>query len=751
MSDTLQQKNIETPCCIAQVAVELSLNRMFDYAIPASLHGKVALGSQVLVPFGHQKKSGYIIALKSTSDFPTLKEIHSVVGEHPLVNEITLKLARWMADYYVAPFEKALQTVIPGAVRKQNRRFKEHLVVTPTKLAFDTDAIKERLGKYKRRREILAILVSEKDLPLVQLIQDTRTTPATVRALEKEGFVTIEQKRVGRNPLGNKNYLPTSPLKLMPEQEDAYRLIKQSIRTGSPSVILLNGVTGSGKTEVYLQALAYAMERGKSAIILVPEISLTPQTVERFRSRFGDKVAVLHSHLSDGERHDEWHRLYAGEALIAIGARSALFAPMKNLGLIVVDEEHEQTYKQDKAPRYNARDVAVMRGHYEKCSVVLGTATPSLESYKNALSGKYAMAELTHRVDHRSMPSMQIVDMRIAARSEGKFHILSKDLVEAVRERLDGGEQTILFLNRRGFSSSLVCPLCGYVAECVDCSIAMTYHKVGNILKCHICGRTIKVPDRCPNEQCADPRFKFAGFGTQRIEEVVRKIFPRARVERMDSDTTTQKDAYERILGGFRAGKIDILIGTQMIAKGLHFPNVTLVGVINADTSLHMPDFRAGERTFQLLLQVAGRAGRGEIPGEVIVQTFTPFNASIQAARRLDFTGYADQEMAFREELNYPPFARLACITIRGKEQERVELFAERFEKVLRAKLSIKTALKGAEASPVARAKGYYRYQLIMRAPTAGLIVSPLRTCMNEFKWPKDVFCSIDMDAFSLM
>ena len=522
--------------------------------------------------------------------------------------------------------------------------------------------------------------------------------------------------------------------------------------TLAPPVVLLFGVTGSGKTEVYLQAIAHAAARGKGAIVLVPEISLTPQTVERFRRRFGDGVAILHSNLSEGERHDEWHRVHEGRASIVVGARSALFAPVRNLGLIVVDEEHEHSYKQSETPCYHARDTAVMRGRREGCAVVLGSATPSLESYRNALSGKYAMARLTHRVDHRRMPLLKVVDLRAEAEREGRANVFSRELAQAVGDRLARAEQTILFLNRRGYASSLICPKCGFVAQCEDCSVSMTYHKREQRLICHLCGRRAPVPERCP--KCGDPAFRYAGLGTERIEEILAKLFPRARVARMDSDTMTRKESYREVLGDFRTGKLDILVGTQMIAKGLDFPNVTLVGVMFADLALHLPDFRAGERTFQMLTQVAGRAGRGDVAGEVIVQTYTPHHPAIQAVRRFDLEGFYEQELAFRRELGYPPFARLACLTARGPDRAAVAGYAEGLAAALRrAAAEGGGAVKVSDAAPAPfeRIQGQYRQQVIVRSADARAMNRAIRAAVAAEKKPPDVRLLIDMDALSLL
>jgi primosomal protein N' (replication factor Y) (superfamily II helicase) len=738
---------------IARVIVEIAVDREFDYLIPDRLESEIQVGSQVVIPFGRTEARGYVVSLSDQSDVDVskLKEIRDRVGKKVLVEQNILDLARWIADYYCAPVEAAVRTVLPGAVRKKGAGFKERLMVFPTDAATNELAVEELRRHAPKQAAALDVLLSGKNMFLHHLARAAGTTTGTIRTLEEKGFVQIQRGAVRRDPTANLTILPTQPLELMTQQADALKQIKESIDTLKPPVLLLYGVTGSGKTEVYLQAIQYAMDKGRGAIVLVPEISLTPQTLERFHGRFGDCVAVLHSSLGEGERHDEWHRVHEGKARIVIGARSALFAPVKNLGLIVVDEEHEPSYKQEESPRYNARDVAVMRGHMEKCSVVLGTATPALESYCNALSGKYGIARLPHRVDHRNMPVMRIVDMRIEAEREGHVNVFSRELIQAIQQRLDRAEQSMLFLNRRGYATSLICPKCGFVAQCDLCSVAMTYHRQTDELICHICGARRKVPKQCPNPECRDPAFRFAGFGTQRVELALAKIFPRAHVQRMDSDTTTRKDSHHRILGDFRTGKIDILVGTQMITKGLHFPNVTLVGVLMADLSLHMPDFRAAERTFQLLTQVAGRAGRGDVKGEVIVQTYTPFHPAIQAARRLDFEGFCDQEIEFRRELSYPPYTHLVCVTLKGPVEERVSFSGAAFVKALQPELSKPVVLAGPAPAPLARAKGFYRYQVILRAPTTKLITAPLKKALKDFKWPDGVTCAIDVDAVSLM
>jgi primosomal protein N' (replication factor Y) len=555
---------------------------------------------------------------------------------------------------------------------------------------------------------------------------------------------------------------------------DAGATPQDSNAVAKTSVFLLHGVTGSGKTEVYLQAIARTLEQGKGAIVLVPEISLTPQTVERFKARFSSGrlqtlVAVLHSHLSAGERHDEWHKIRQGRARIVIGARSAIFAPVEPLGLIIVDEEHEHTYKQEEAPRYHARDVAIMRGRMENAVVVLGSATPSLESYYNCRQGKYTLLDLPERVDNQKMPRVRVVDMRQAATKEKGNLIFSPQLKEAIHQRLERGEQTILFLNRRGYSSALQCPKCGFVAQCPNCSLALTYHRPEQRLRCHICGHAETTPSVCPNQRCKNPAIRFAGTGTQRVEETLAKLFPQARVRRMDADTMKRKDDYRKTLGDFRAGRTDILVGTQMIAKGLHFPNVTLVGIIYADLALHQPDFRAGERTFQLLTQVAGRAGRGDVEGEVFVQAFTPSHPAIQYARRHDFTGFYEQEIEFREQLKYPPISRVALLTLKGRNEDKVNFSAEHLKRVLESKIqSPKSKVEPSEQSldlgswtsdliisgpapaPLLRAEQFYRYQIMLRTRAMSKLSHSLAKIMETLALPEDVTLAVDIDPVDL-
>ncbi len=510
-----------------------------------------------------------------------------------------LKLARWIGEYYCCAPETALKSVLPEAVRNEDAGWRERLFVRVLPLSGEFPKLP------KRQQDVWNLIEERREMPLAELVELAETTAATVRKLEDRGLIDITPEISERDPYAHEHILASQPLVLNPEQATALAQITRAMDAPSStlhppsSTFLLHGVTGSGKTEIYLQALAHALEQGQGAIVLVPEIALTPQTVERFKARFSSGkvqtlVAVLHSHLSAGERHDEWHKIRQGRARIVIGARSAIFAPVEPLGLIVVDEEHEHTYKQEEAPRYHARDVAVMRGRMENAVVVLGSATPSLESFYNCRRGKFTLLELRQRVDNQKMPRVRVVDMRQTRRDGKGPPVFSPQLKEAITQRLERKEQTILFLNRRGYSSSLICEKCGHVCGCPNCSLALTYHRSGQVLRCHICGHSEQVPPVCPNEKCQNPGIRYSGLGTQKVEEVLGKLFPQARIRRMDADVMKRKDDYRRVLGEFRTGKIDILIGTQMIAKGLHFPNVTLVGIIFADMALHHAGFPGG-------------------------------------------------------------------------------------------------------------------------------------------------------------
>jgi primosomal protein N' (replication factor Y) (superfamily II helicase) len=742
---------------IARVALEIALRKEFDYLVPPELESEIEPGSRVKVPFGPRHILGCVTALLPASEQTNLKPILQVIGRKALVTPKVLELARWISGYYCCPFEIALKSVLPETVRKEKSGWREHLFVRK----LDRPGAPPKLTR--RQEEIMAHLEAQPAIPLQELLRKANTTADTLRRLEDKGLISIGTEINERDPYAREQILPTQPLALNPEQAAALDRVFAAMSAGAPSdnsasrTFLLHGVTGSGKTEVYLQGIARSLEQGKGAIVLVPEISLTPQTVERFKARFSSGplqtlVAVLHSHLSAGERHDEWHKIRQGRARIVIGARSAIFAPVDPLGLIIVDEEHEHSYKQEESPRYHARDVAVVRGKLDNAVVILGSATPSLESFYNVEQRKYTLLEMPTRADDKKMPIIRVIDMRMAARQDKGTPIFSPQLKEAITQRLEKGEQTMLFLNRRGFATSMQCPLCGYVAQCPNCSVSLTYHRHAQKLCCHVCGHETGAPSVCPDPKCRNPGIRYSGLGTEKVESTLGKMFPKARIQRMDSDTLKRKEDYRRILGDFRTGKIDILVGTQMIAKGLHFPNVTLVGIIYADLSLHIPDFRSGERTFQLLTQVAGRAGRGDVEGEVFVQAFTPFHPAIQYARRHDFAGFYEQEMEFRKELKYPPLSRVALVTVKGRNEEKVKFFIEHLKRDMEKQLTDFPDLifAGPAAAPLARAETFYRYQVMLRTRQMSRLSQRFAEFFAGMNLPEDISMVVDIDPVNL-
>ncbi len=740
---------------VVKVLVDGASGLEFDYELPPELADRVVVGSRVRVPLRNRASTGTVVGVGEGGDggaAPYLKPIGGVIGDRPILTGPLIELGRWIAGYYCAPMEAVMRSLIPEAVRGENHDFQRRQFA---RLARDpTEDELAALGRRaKRQASVLADLIAAgKPVAVASLGAGGR---AAVDGLVKKGLVELGMEVVGRDPHSDEQFVPSRPLELTAAQAvclDAVVAAMGDPEGGKP--LLLHGVTGSGKTEVYLQAIAAAIAGGKTALVLVPEISLTPQTVGRFKSRFAEiqeQVAVLHSHLSGGERFDEWHKIVDGKARIVIGARSALFAPLRDLGLIVVDEEHEGSYKQDTAPRYHARDVAVVRGKIEGCAVLLGSATPSLESVHNTGVGKYRLIELRERVDDKSLPLIRVVDMRQEARTLSKSGgpaIISERLRTAVDRRLEKGEQVILFLNRRGFATSLACPACGEVIGCPHCSVSLTFHRGAERLICHICGHQRVAPRRCP--ACRDPSIRFAGYGTEKVEEILRKVFPSARLARVDTDTMSRKGALRDTLAAFKSAKLDMLVGTQMIAKGLHFPNVTLVGILNADIGLHIPDFRAGERTFQLLTQVAGRAGRGEMEGEVVIQTFTPHGPAIQFARHHDFAGFAEQELEFRKAFCYPPYYHCVLVTTRSTHARRAEFTLEILHKRLVAGLPDRVLVGEPVESPLAKAAGQFRYQLMLRAPSSRALARHLGAVMDGLTFPDDVHVAIDVDPLQL-
>ena len=735
------------PVACVRVAIDGSQDLEFDYRIPEAIASKLAIGSRVTVPLRNRETQGTIIDFIDHEEPPRgLRDVAALIHQRPILTPNLLKLGTWMADYYGTHRDAALRAMLPESVRSDQPPFKTRKVVRIT-VSPSTD----ELTQLRKRAPRQADIVEQIQLLKEPLLLSKISNPTAAKALVSKGWAVIEDLRVERNPDHGEEFLPTDPLPLNDEQQVALKAILKAIEEPDLPPLLLHGVTGSGKTEVYLQAVARVLDRDQTAIVLVPEISLTPQTVERFKSRFADKqaeIAVLHSHLSQGERFDEWHKIHRGDARIVIGARSAIFAPLENLGLIIIDEEHESSYKQDTIPRYHGRDLAVMRSRLEPCAVLLGSATPSLESYQNTKRDKYQLIHLTQRADDCTLPLIRVIDMRMENRKHKGPAILSETLRQEIEIRLEKHEQAILFLNRRGYSNSMQCLECGHACECQHCSTTLTYHLAEQRLVCHICGYKQIAPKRCP--KCKSNSVMYAGFGTERAEEVIAKVFPRIRMARIDADVMQRKNRLKETLRDFKAHKIDLLIGTQMIAKGLHFPNVTLVGILNADLGLHMPDFRAGERTFQLLTQVAGRAGRGELEGEVVIQTFTPQSPSVQFARHHDFEGYSEQELDIRQQFKLPPFTHACLIHVRSRHERLAEFALENLCQRLRKDLPRGIIMGEPNPSPLERAQAQFRFQVMLRATSAKTMMRYIRSVMRTMTFPEDTLVLLDMDAYQL-
>ncbi|MDH6672728.1 primosomal protein N' (replication factor Y) [Paenibacillus sp. LBL] len=627
-------------------------------------------------------------------------------------------------------------------------------------------------AKAQRQKEVLQYILEMEDfLPISQkdLLQTLGVTAGTVKALADKGLITLEDVEVFRDPYRGRNFTPSTPLALTQEQQVVYRSIVNKLDEREHGVFLLHGVTGSGKTEIYLQTIQRCLEQERQAIVLVPEISLTPQMVERFKARFGDRVAVMHSRLSDGERYDEWRKIREGRASVVVGARSAVFAPFDRLGLIIMDEEHETSYKQEETPKYHARDVAIHRASLTGAAVILGSATPSLESYhaaKSQAQDHFApqLLEMPSRALGNRLPEVQIVDMREELR-DGNRSMFSRSLHAAITTRLERGEQTVLLLNRRGYSTFVMCRSCGYVAGCPECDISLTYHQKSNNLRCHYCGYAAQAPEVCP--ECGSEHIRYFGTGTQRVEEELAKLFPGIRVIRMDVDTTTEKGSHEKLLKQFRDKKGDVLLGTQMVAKGLDFPDVTLVGVITADSALNLPDFRAAEKTFQLLTQVAGRAGRHQLPGEVVIQSYTPEHYSIIHASSHDYLSFVKDELKHRKALHYPPYCRLILVTLSHEQLPLLVRMAENFAAAIKSESDRRgwfgsldrfdaSALDilGPVASPIPRLKNRYRFQCMIKWRGTMDAVSLVRVVAEKLQdsaRDSKLQISIDVDPQMLM
>ncbi len=673
-----------------------------------------------------------------------VKPVISLVQPQRALTEDLIKLSHWIRDYYGCGLQSVFESMIPSVVRS-GRAAPSAKEVSLLRFP-DESELSAMRRRAPRQHEIVQSFIKHPDPALKAELSKTFGASAVDSLIEKgilsEGSRGIK-KSAYDDDIAGAEIVSAQDHELNAEQSSAFKDICALLEKREFASHLLYGVTGSGKTEIYIQAMRRVLNGGGSCIFLVPEIALTPQTVGRLRSRLGNcgtKLVVWHSNLSDGERLEAWRELAKGEARVVVGARSCIFAPLENLRLIIVDEEHDSAYKQDSNPRYNARDVAVMRANFADGVCVLGSATPSLETLFNTKNGKYSISKITKRIDGCRLPTVLIADMK----RERAGSVISRMLHDKIGERLERGEQTILFLNRRGYAKVYECPDCAHVEECPHCSISLTWHKSSGRMKCHVCGHEARAPLLCP--KCASEAAKWRGAGTQKIEEIISKAFPHARIGRMDADSMRRRDDYRKTLGDFRMGKLDILIGTQMIAKGLDFPRVTLVGIIDADISLHMPDFRAAERTYQLIVQVAGRAGRGEGLGEVVVQTRRPEEAPIQYAKSDDMEGFLEEELAHRAEYHYPPSRRIIRHLFKSRSQEKLSFYAENFAKLAEEKLSCLCEIRGPAPEPIEKVEDHYRWQIWYFCKNVKKVVSILSALRREFAFDEDVLDVLDVD-----
>ena len=730
----------------------------FDYLIPPEFreadNGELMLepGRRVEVPLGRGNRRivGYCIAVHLKSSGRRLKEVNTVLDPARLLSPAMLRLAGWMADYYMCPLGQVLDGIIPAGVRHQAGTREVKLLSVPTRVL----AQMTKLKLPKKQAEVLQLLAtSAKPLTAAQVAAQAACTVGPVNSLRKKGLVEESVVRVasGSSSVGPHKVPRQAPHDLSDDQTVALERVLGAMHARDHQTLLIHGVTGSGKTEIYIRAMEEAVSFGRQAIVLVPEISLTPQTVARFRARF-DRVAILHSHMSDVERHQHWGRIARGEVEVVVGARSAVFAPVPHLGLIILDEEHESTFKQEVAPRYHARDVAHWRAHDEKVPLVLGSATPSLESWQQAQTGKFQLVEMPRRVLARPLPTVNTIDLRLQEHSRGARGSISRPLSQAIRASLGDGGQVILMLNRRGYSTHIQCPQCGGVVVCPHCDMSLTFHRQTNTAICHYCEYEIAAPSECPD--CKFGGIRYSGLGTQKLEDEVAARFPEHVCVRMDTDTMRRPGSHQEALTAFREGRAHILLGTQMIAKGLDFPNVTLVGVINADTALHLPDFRAAERTFQLVTQVAGRTGRGEKGGQVVVQTFSPDHPAIVAATRHDYEAFTQHELPAREFAKYPPFASMVRIVFRSEDEQLPRLVAEEYAKNLLRIAAVhdeEIRVQGPAPAPFAKLRGYYRFHLQLQSTNVGAIREIVLAVAAEMKLPDKVTWTIDVDPVDML
>jgi primosomal protein N' (replication factor Y) (superfamily II helicase) len=729
----------------------------YDYAIPAEQETATGIGKRIYCPLGSGRRTmtGYCIdvigpqhPLAHEVNVGRLRPFDRVIDAEPIILPSLIPLARWISEYYLCPLGSVIETIVPVGVRQQaGTRELTFLIVAPNWQA----AVREQ-KLTELQRSILQVLASgSAAMTPKELAETVGCTAGPISTLRRKGLIVAYNERVQQRTHEIPSELRQADLPLNDDQQRALDQVFAAIDQHRHETFLMNGITGSGKTEVYIRAIQKAVEHGRQAIVLVPEISLTPQTRQRFRARF-NRVAVLHSHLTPAERSWHWNQIARGQIDVVIGARSAVFAPVPRLGLIVIDEEHDGSFKQDKSPRYHARDVAAWRARHDHVPVILGSATPSLESFQRSRSGEYRLLELPKRVLDLPLPDVGTIDMRIDYAQGKGVSPLSQKLRQEIRQATSDGGQVILLLNRRGYSTRVQCPKCGEVVYCPDCSIPMTFHRDGMRLACHYCDHQQETPDRCP--KCDFNAIKFSGLGTQRLEEYIRSVFPDLVCERMDTDTMRRPGSHEAALARFRNKEIHILLGTQMIAKGLDFPNVTLVGVVNADSALHFPDFRAAERTFALVTQVAGRSGRGPKGGRVLVQTFSPEHPAIVAATRHDYLAFAQGELPIRESAGFPPFGRLARIIVRGQNAELARAFCDQFSRRIETAQEaqgIELNILGPAPAPVEKLKGNFRFHVLLIAKADVELQKVVAAATSGLETPEGIQWAVDIDPQDML
>ncbi len=716
-----------------EVLLELkvkNIDKTFTYSVPKNMEKDIKIGKRVLVPFGNKKLEGFILNVTNKNIEYDIKDIIDIIDEEVVLNDELLEIGKYISKKTLCNLITCYQTMLPKALKAKNGTIVNKKYITYLVLNEDYENIKS-----EKQKQIIQLLKPGKKLKS----ECVKISASSVKTLIDKNIIKElkeEEYRLKEDVNAEKNKVTLT--------EEQNKVVNEVLKNKNKFVpYLLHGITGSGKTEVYMEIIENIIKT-KNVIVLVPEISLTPQFIEKFRNRFGNKIAVLHSALSDGERYDEWRKIRNNDVNIVIGARSAIFAPINNLGLIIIDEEHSQTYKQENNPRYNAIDVALFRAKKNNCSIILGSATPSIESYTRAKMGIYKLLELKNRVN-ATLPSVKLIDMKDEIKKG--FKILSSDLIEKINDRLNKQEQVILLLNRRGYTTISTCKNCGYVHTCPKCDIPLIYHKSSNTMRCHYCGYGDKKLDRCPN--CKSEDIMDYGMGTEKLEKIVNETFENVKTIRMDIDTTSKKGAHKKIIDDFKNKKYDILIGTQMISKGLDFENVTLVGVINADSTLNIPDFRSGERTFQLLNQVSGRAGRGNKNGEVIIQGFNINNYSIVFSSKHDYIGFYNEEMKIRKKLNYPPFCNISKIEVKSKDYKKVFDEAEKIKEYLKEvkKKDRSIIVLGPTASAIPKINEIYQVQIILKYKDTSYILDALKFIVDKYKQNKNVNVSLDINS----